>query len=113
MHDIVAVVYRRERLQDTWVMNQKLMAVCIRNLRGPAGDKKEELTKKLKGNNSMVKWGKREVVVSNLTPLMWGMKAEMDLAEEVVKVIAQGVCWDEKRYEVELLSNAKVTAVVS
>ena len=83
----------------------------IWNLRGSVGDKKEELTEKLKGNNSIVSWGKRVAVVSNLTPVIWEMKAEMDLAEEAVKIIVQGVWWDGNRYEVKLWRNAKVRAM--
>ena len=45
------------------------------------------MTKKLKGNNSILKWGKRAVVVSNLTPLIWGMKSEVESAEEALKII--------------------------
>ena len=40
--------------------------------------------------------------MSNLTPLIWKIKAEVDSAEEAVKIITQGVRWDGKRYEVEL-----------
>ena len=85
------------------------MFIC--NLRGSVEDKREELTGKLKVNNSAVKWGKRAAVVSNLTPLIWGMKAEVDSAEEAVKIIVQGVWWDGKRYEVELWRNAKFRAM--
>ena len=102
LHDMVAVAYGQEKLRDTFITNRKSNAVFIRNLRGNVGDKKEEWTRKLKVNNSIVKWGKRAAVVSNLTPLIWEMKAEVDSAEEAVKIIAQGVWWDGKRYEVEL-----------
>ena len=91
LHDMVAVAYGQEKLRDTWVTNRKSIAVFIRNLRGGAGDKREEFTGKLKVNNSTVKWGKRAAVVLNLTPVIWGMKAEVESAEEAVKVIAQGV----------------------
>ena len=69
------------------------------------------MTEKLKVNNNMVKWGKRAAVVSNLIPLIWEMKVEMDSAEEAVKIIAQGVGWDGKRYEFELWKNTKVRAM--
>ena len=111
LHDMVAVAYGQEKLRGTWVTNRKSIAVFIGNLRGSAGDKKEELTEKLKRNNSIVKWGRRAAVVSNLTPLIWEMKAEVDSAEKAVKIIAQGVWWHRKRYEVELWRNAKVRAM--
>ena len=70
LHDMVTVAYGQENLRDMWIMNRKSIAVFIRNLRGNVGDKKEELTRKLKVNNSTVKWGQRAAVVSNLTPLI-------------------------------------------
>ena len=60
------------------------------------------MTEKLKGNNSMLRWEKRVAVVLNLTPLICGMKVEVESAEEAVKIIMQGVWWNRRRYKVEL-----------
>ena len=90
VHDQVVVTFGEKRVRDAWITNRKSIAVFIRNLRGGKEDKKEELAAKLNVNNG---WGKRAAVVASITPFVWGMKAEVESAEEAVKLIGQGVWW--------------------
>ena len=50
-------------------------------------------------------------MVASITPFVWGMKAEVESAEEAVKVIGQGVWWEGKKYKVELWRNARARAL--
>ena len=111
VHDQVVVAFGKERVRDACITNRKSIAIFVRNLRGGKEDKKEELTAKLKANNGEVKWGKRVAIVASITPFVWGMKAEVESAEEAVKLIGQGVWWEGKKYEVELWRNATARAL--
>ena len=105
------VVYGEERMKGAWVTNRKAIAVFVRGLRGGKDDKKEELQGKLELNNPGIKWGNRSAVVTNVSPFLWGMKAEVVSAEEAVALIGKGVCWDGKKYEAELWKNARLRAL--
>ena len=105
------VAFVERRVRDAWMTNRKSIAIFIRNLRGGKEDKKEELAAKLKANNGGVKWGKRAAVAASITPFVWGMKAEVESAEEAVKLIGQGVWWEGKKYKVELWRNARARAL--
>ena len=85
------VTFGEKRVRDAWITNRRSIAIFVRILRGGKEDKKEELTAKLKANNGEVKWGKRAAVVASISPFIWGMKAEVESAEEAVKLIGQGV----------------------
>ena len=50
-------------------------------------------------------------MVTNVSPFLWGMKAEVVSAEEAVALIGKGVWWDGKKYEAELWKNARLRAL--
>ena len=105
------VVYGEARLRRAWVTNRKAIAVFVRGLRGGKDDKKEELQEKLILNTPGTKWGNRRAVVTNVSPFVWGLKAEVESAEEAVTLIERGVWWDGKKYEAELWRNARLRAM--
>ena len=50
-------------------------------------------------------------MVVSITTFVCGMKAEVESAEEAVKLIGRGVWWEGKKYEVELWRNARARAL--
>ena len=85
------VVYVEERIKGAWFTNRKVIAVFVRGPRGGRADKKEWLQGKLELKTPGIKWGNRSAVVTNVTSLLWGMKAKVVSAEEAVVLIEKGV----------------------
>ena len=67
VHNQVMVTFGEQRVRNAWIINQKSIAIFIRNLRGRKEDNKEELTERRKGNNDVVKWRKQAAVVASIT----------------------------------------------
>ena len=57
-----------------------------------------------------IKWVNRSAVVTNVSPFLWRMKAEV-VSAEAVALIGKGVWWDGKKYEVELWKNVQLRAL--
>ena len=104
-------VYVEDRMKGACVTNRKAIAVFVQVLRGGKDNKKEELQGKLELNNRGIKWGNRRAVVTNVSPFLWGIKAEVVLVEEAVVLIAQGVWWDGKKNAAELWKYAQLRAL--
>ena len=59
----------------------------------------------------MFKWGNRSAVVTNVSPFLWGMKAEVVAVKEAVALIGKGVWCDRKKYEAEQWKYARLRAL--
>ena len=46
-----------------------------------------------------------------VSPLLWGLKAEVESAEEALNLIGKGLWWDGNKYKVELWRNARLRAM--
>ena len=57
------------------------------------------------------KWGNTSAVVTNISPCLWGMKAEVISAEEAVVLIGKGAWRAGKKYKAELWKNTRLRAI--
>ena len=91
----------------TWTVSKVVTNTSANEVRGESKDRNEELQEKLEAYNPAVQWGDRKAVATRIGAGEWGVKAEVILAEEAVRMVKRGLWWNKTRHEVELWSAAR------
>lgn len=93
-----------DKVRNAWIRNCKSVAIFIRGARGESKDRNDEVQEKLEAYNPGVQWGNRKAVATRIGAGEWEVKAEVESAEEAVRMVIQGLWRNKTRHEVELWS---------